>query len=177
MARLLVARQSFQSIDLGEILRETVSSHPEHPRFSEIRYALTTGNLISDETTVEIVEEVCKRMDQDGLIFDGFPRSISAIRPFKLFLSRMEIPPQFVILCEFTIDQRNIGYLAKDRGRVDDLDQDVLQNRLSNFCFRTEPALAVLKKSYRHIVLPFSSGIENNYSRLVGIIDERKEAV
>ena len=177
MARLLVDRRNFQSIDLGEILRKIVFFQPEHPRFTEIRRALTTGNLISDETTLEIVEGACDPVSRDGLIFDGFPRSTSAIEPFRLFLRRMAIPSQFVILCEFAINLGEIEHRVSHRGRADDLDQGALGNRLRNFRVKAMPALAILKRSYRHVLLPFSDGTETNYSRLVRIVDEQKQAV
>ena len=177
MAKLLVARKNFQNIDLGQILRKIVSSYPSHPRFEEVKHALTTGTLITDEATVEIVEDVCKSVDQDGIIFDGFPRSISAIKPFKIFLSRMGISSQLIILCQFTIDRCEAEYLIKCRGRKDDLDHDIYHNRISNFYHKTEPTLTELKKSYIHVVLPFSNGIENNYSKIVEVIDERNKII
>jgi adenylate kinase len=63
-------------ISTGDILRASLQSHT--PLGNLVRSFVESGQLVPDETIVEVVRErLAMRDAQDGYVLDGFPRTIS----------------------------------------------------------------------------------------------------
>ncbi|MBC8133213.1 MAG: adenylate kinase [Deltaproteobacteria bacterium] len=63
-------------ISTGDILRASLQSHT--PLGSQVRRYVESGELVPDETIVDVVRERLDRRDaRDGFVLDGFPRTVS----------------------------------------------------------------------------------------------------
>ena len=73
-ARLLQERLGIPQISTGDIFRALSKS--DTPLARQIREVLASGQLVSDELVVRVVEERTSQDDcRDGYILDGFPRT------------------------------------------------------------------------------------------------------
>ena len=73
-ARLLEERLGLPQISTGDIFRELARA--QTPLAEEVRTVQASGNLISDELVIRIVEERISRDDcLNGCVLDGFPRT------------------------------------------------------------------------------------------------------
>lgn len=74
-ARLLHERQNLPQISTGDIFR--AMSKAETPLARQLQATLASGQLVSDEMVVQLVEDRTSQDDcQNGYILDGFPRTI-----------------------------------------------------------------------------------------------------
>lgn len=73
-ARLLQERRGIPQISTGDIFREMKNA--DTPLAREVQAIMTSGKLISDELTYEIVKERTSREDaKETYILDGYPRT------------------------------------------------------------------------------------------------------
>lgn len=73
-ARLLQERRVIPQISTGDIFREMKNA--DTPLAREIQSIMTSGKLISDDLTFQVVKERVSRDDCDGTyILDGYPRT------------------------------------------------------------------------------------------------------
>ncbi len=73
-ARLLEERRNIPQISTGDMFREMKKL--DSPLALEVQEIMSSGRLISDELTFQIVKERTSREDCDGTyILDGFPRT------------------------------------------------------------------------------------------------------
>ena len=73
-ARLLQERHGIPQISTGDIFREMKKA--DTPLAKEIQAIMTSGNLISDEMTYQVVRDRTSREDCNGTyILDGYPRT------------------------------------------------------------------------------------------------------
>ena len=74
-ARLLQERLNLPQISTGDIFRALSKS--DTPLARQIKEVLASGQLVSDELVIRVVEERTSQDDcADGYILDGFPRTI-----------------------------------------------------------------------------------------------------
>ncbi|MDT8343141.1 MAG: adenylate kinase [Thermohalobaculum sp.] len=75
-ARILMEREGMIQLSTGDMLRAAVAAGTEVGR--KARAVMEAGQLVSDEIVIGVVSE---RLDQpdvnQGLIFDGFPRTVA----------------------------------------------------------------------------------------------------
>ncbi len=73
-ARLLESKLAIPQISTGDMFREIQKA--DTPLANEVREILSSGQLVPDETTFEMVKERTTRKDCEGTyILDGFPRT------------------------------------------------------------------------------------------------------
>ena len=72
----LAAALRVPHISTGDILRTSLQSHT--PLGNKVRSFLESGQLVPDDTIVEVVRErLAMRDAREGFILDGFPRTVS----------------------------------------------------------------------------------------------------
>ncbi len=74
-AILISQRFKIPHISTGAMMRDAVQSGSELG--NRIKAILDAGNLVPDETVIELVEQRLKENDcQSGFLLDGFPRTV-----------------------------------------------------------------------------------------------------
>lgn len=97
-----------------------------------VKKAMTEGCLVSDELTVEAMDEQLASPNyQKGVVIDGFPRSLGQAQKFKLLIDK--------VLYIDVSDKENSQRLLK-RGRPDDT-PETIKKRLEIYHQETEPVL------------------------------------
>ena len=74
-ARRLVEAHRMIQLSTGDMLREARSSGTEMGR--RVAEVMDRGDLVTDEIVIGLIEERLAAADGVGLIFDGFPRTLS----------------------------------------------------------------------------------------------------
>ena len=75
-ARLLAKRYNLSILSTGKILRNAVNKGTKLGM--EIKEVISSGNFVSDNMVCPLVEnELKKKIDNNGYILDGFPRTLS----------------------------------------------------------------------------------------------------
>ena len=110
-AKLLVERYKIPQISIGDLLREVVASGTLLGR--QAKAAMDSGQLVSDEIVMNIVQERLMRADtRKGFILDGFPRNTQQAEALDLLLNGLGRPLNLALLIAVDVDaliQRLVG--------------------------------------------------------------------
>lgn len=134
-AKLLAGKLGIPFFTTGDLFRDLAQE--DSPRGRYAREILEKGQLASDEVTLQVVEErLASAGYQDGVIIDGFPRTLNQAQSFSVPLAKVF----YIKISDPTSTERLLG-----RGRSDDTPK-VIQERLAVYHKETEPIIAFYKK-------------------------------
>lgn len=96
-ARLLQTRRNIPQISTGDMFRET--KELKTALAEEIRRIMASGNLISDELTLEVVKDRVSRDDCKGtFILDGYPRTAVQAKQLEQISEELSKPVQAILI-------------------------------------------------------------------------------
>lgn len=125
-------------ISTGEILRKEIKK--QSPIGIEAQKLIDDGNYVTDDMALEIVKgELTLNASAKGFVFDGFPRTIYQAKKFPKILSNDENEIDLMISIEVD-DHEIINRLtrrAKESGRPDDRQKEVIQKRIEIYNQKT----------------------------------------
>lgn len=82
-------------ISTGDIFRDHITRRT--PLGQEVQEIIKSGNLVSDELTLKLVEERLSRPDcKHGYVMDGFPRTLTQAISYNLMLDKNSL---LLVLC------------------------------------------------------------------------------
>ena len=74
-ARHLVSVRNMVQLSTGDMLRDAKSSGSKMGR--KVSGVMARGDLVTDEIVIELIGEKLSQIEGNGLIFDGFPRTLA----------------------------------------------------------------------------------------------------
>src|SRR3970040_2202211 len=84
-AEFLKEKYNLTHISTGDVFRFNLKNDTELGK--QARVYMDAGDLVPDElTTKMLIDEVNKHPDTNGILFDGYPRTISQGKTFDAFL-------------------------------------------------------------------------------------------
>lgn len=87
VASFLAEELNIPQVSTGDIFRKNISEQTELGKLAESY--ISKGNLVPDDVTIEIVENRLKQADvKNGIILDGFPRTINQAEKLDEILSK-----------------------------------------------------------------------------------------
>ena len=100
----LAATLRVPHISTGEMLRASLQSRT--PLGDQVRHFVESGQLVPDETVVEVVRHrLAQRDARDGYILDGFPRTVSQAESLAGIVASSGAPPiEAVVVLEAPLD-------------------------------------------------------------------------
>ncbi len=102
-SELIEKKYHLPHISTGDILRE--ASLLDNELGSYIREVLSSGGLVKDEITYQLIEERLSQSDcQNGYILDGFPRNVEQAKKYDEILTNLKQQLGFVFSLE--IDEK-----------------------------------------------------------------------
>ncbi len=104
-AKLLVSALGMPHVSTGDLFR--AMKEQDTPLAREIRAIMARGELVSDETTLMVLEERLKEEDcqAQGAILDGVPRTIPQAEALEELLARMGARVATVVLMSVSEDE------------------------------------------------------------------------
>lgn len=104
-AELVVEKYHIPHISTGDILREISKEDSELGNY--VFETLTSGKLVKDEITYQLIEERLKKDDcKNGYIIDGFPRNLEQAIEYDKIIKRLGYDIGNVIL--INIDKKSL---------------------------------------------------------------------
>ena len=136
-AKLLQDKFSIPHLSTGDIFRTAIKN--ETPLGVKVKAILDSGQLVPDETVVDLVADELKDPKyNDGFILDGFPRTVPQAEAFdEIAKNQNKAVDAFVVL---TVPEKELisRILSRGEGRSDDTEEKV-KTRLSVYHKETEP--------------------------------------
>ena len=158
----LIAEYGLYHISTGELLRDHIKRGTELGKTADSY--ISKGQLIPDQLMIDILDDVLEKeaAGKEGVVFDGFPRTIPQAEALKGLLRKRGTDLHAVVGLEVPEDELVQRMIArgKETGRADD-NIDTIKNRLDVYHKQTLP----LKEYYTN---------EGNYLAVngTGIVDE-----
>ena len=136
-AKLLQDKYSIPHLSTGDIFRTAIKN--QTPLGVKVKSILDSGQLVPDETVVDLVADELKNPKYDtGFILDGFPRTVPQAEAFDLIAENQnKAVDAFVVL---TVPENELisRILSRGQGRADDTEEKI-KTRLKVYHDETEP--------------------------------------
>jgi adenylate kinase len=100
-AKRLEEKYGLAQLATGDMLRAERASGSELGR--QVQAVMDAGKLVSDETMIALIANRIDRMDRNGFILDGFPRTVPQAEALDAMLAKRGLGLDRVI--ELTVDE------------------------------------------------------------------------
>lgn len=137
-----------------------------------IKLIMDAGELVPDETVVELVKEELKKDRYDrGYVLDGFPRTVAQAEAFyRLLDSKGETLDVFLVL-EVPGNELIRRILSRGEGRSDDTEEGI-KTRLQVYRKETAPVLNYYKKKGKVEKINGVGSIDEIFERIKSVLIE-----
>ncbi len=154
-------------ISTGDLFRKHLGEGTELGLLAQT--FMSQGKLVPDKLVIDMVDHKLEEdNDYNGIIFDGFPRTIPQAEALDKFLESKGTPITCMIALEVPHMEliKRILERGKSSGRTDDQNEEKIQTRLNIYQQETLPVADFYKK-------------QNKYSAIngVGKIEEIFESI
>lgn len=181
-AKILEEKYGLKQLSTGDMLRAEVASGSDLGK--KAKDLMDRGDLVPDEMIVDMIAARMEADDcQNGVIFDGFPRTVDQAQALDAMLSEKGNPLAAVIL--FEVDEEElVGRLnsrveqAKAAGaevRADD-NEETLRNRLQVYRNQTAPIIPYYESEDLLSRVNGMASIDDVSSEVASILDKAKAA-
>lgn len=149
----IVKKYKVGHISTGDVLRAEIKNNTQLGKTA--KSYIDNGQLIPDELMVNILADVLDNGNfEEGVIFDGFPRTIAQADALKKMLNErgQEITAMIDLEVPEEILMARLINRGKETGRTDD-NEETIKKRLTVYHNQTAPLKDFYKKegSYKHI--------------------------
>ena len=163
----------FIHLSTGQILRNLIDQGTAIGEV--IRKYIDRGYLVPDDIVVrELFSEASKHQKRPGLIFDGFPRTVTQAELLDQLLGERGMPVSLVISLEVEQEElyRRIMGRSMDSGRSDDT-EEIVRQRLMTYEEETLPLKEYYRRTGRLIEVSGMSSIPEVYEEICKQINLR----
>lgn len=162
-------------ISTGEVLRDQIAKGTELGKTAD--KFISNGQLIPDELMVNILSDLLDSnpATRDGVIFDGFPRTIPQAVALNEMLSKRGAQVNAVVGLEVADDEL-IDRLIKrgvESGRSDD-NLETIQKRLAVYHSQTQPLRDFYVNEGKYLSIKGSGSIDDIFADIKKSIDAIK---
>ncbi len=171
----LIDRYHLHHISTGEVLRDHIARGTELGRTADSY--ISQGQLIPDELMLRVLEhELDNNPDKtaEGVIFDGFPRTIPQALALKDMMKRRGQKIHAVIGLEVPEDQlmERMVLRGKESGRSDD-NPGTIRKRLSVYHKQTQPLRDYYVGEGVYVPIKGDGTIDQVFERVIAALDKK----
>ncbi|MBO5029083.1 MAG: adenylate kinase [Muribaculaceae bacterium] len=163
----IIDKYGLYHISTGDVLRDHIARHTDLGRLAD-KY-ISKGQLIPDAVMTEILDNVLeeKAGGKNGVVFDGFPRTIAQAEALEKLLKKRGAKIDGVIGLEVAEDEliKRMLQRGRETGRTDD-NLETITRRLEVYRESTKP----LKDYYADLGLYLSVDGQGNVDDIFGNI-------
>jgi adenylate kinase len=145
-ADFLKVERSLTHISTGDVFRKNIKNKTDLGNLAQSY--INKGVLVPDQVTIDMLrDEVSNNFNENGFIFDGFPRNIfQADALEKILLSQnSSLDAMIALEVEDEILIERLLKRGETSGRTDDSTEEIIRNRIKTYYSET----AILKNYYK----------------------------
>ena len=172
-ATIIKEKLGLTYIATGDMFRHHIKN--QTPLGLKAKAYIEKGDLVPDEITIGMIEEIISDPNIKGIIFDGFPRTVKQAE----FLDKLMAEKGLIIDALIALDvpeERLIKRLlnrGKTSGRADD-NEETIKHRLDLYHQKTEPVKEYYKKQNKYYEINGVGEIDEVNQRLLDVINSIK---
>lgn len=172
-AEKLVEKYGLLHISTGDLFRYEMGNNT--PLGLKAKSYMEKGALVPDEVTIGMLKnKVEANPDVEGIIFDGFPRTIAQAQALDAMLA--EKGTQVDILIALVADDEEIVNRilgrGKTSGRADDNNEAIIRNRIAVYKQETSPVFEYYAQQGKSVQINGIGEIEEITARLSAEVDK-----
>ena len=171
-AEFLKEKYQLVHISTGDVFRYNLKNDTELGK--QARVFMDAGDLVPDElTTKMLIDEVNKNLDAKGILFDGYPRTISqaeALDAFFFFFCS-QVTATVALEADDAVLVERLLERGKTSGRVDDQNEEKIRNRYQEYNEKTAPLMDYYKAQNKFHAVDGIGSIQEITERLTQVID------
>ncbi|MFT5714618.1 MAG: adenylate kinase [Flavobacterium sp.] len=171
-AEFLKGKYNLTHISTGDVFRFNLKNDTELGK--QARVYMDAGDLVPDElTTKMLIDEVNKHTDTNGILFDGYPRTISQAEALDAFLESTgsKVAATIALEADDEVLIERLLERGKTSGRIDDQDEEKIRNRYQEYNEKTAPLMGYYNKQGKFYAVNGIGTIEEITERLSTVID------
>lgn len=170
----LIDRYHLHHISTGEVLRDHIARGTELGRTADSY--ISQGQLIPDELMLRVLEhELDNNPDKtaEGVIFDGFPRTIPQAQALKEMMKRRGQKIHAVIGLEVPENQLmdRMVLRGKESGRSDD-NPETIRKRLAVYHKQTQPLRDYYVGEGMYLPIKGDGSVDQVFERVIEALDK-----
>lgn len=168
----MIEKYGLGHISTGDVLRDQIKKGTELGVTAK-KY-IDDGKLIPDDLMVDILASVYDSYgkDHNGVIFDGFPRTIKQAEALKAMLDKRG--HKVAAMIEVSVPEEELVKRLVNRGKISgrsDDNEETIQKRLNVYHEQTAPLIDWYDKEGIHHHVEGLGTVDEIFSRICEIID------
>ena len=168
----MIEKYGLGHISTGDVLRDQIKKGTELGVTAK-KY-IDDGKLIPDDLMVDILASVYDSYgkDHNGVIFDGFPRTIKQAEALKAMLDKRG--HKVAAMIELSVPEDELVKRLVNRGKISgrsDDNEETIQKRLNVYHDQTAPLIDWYDKEGIHHHVEGLGTVDEIFSRICEIID------
>ncbi len=172
----IAEKYNLYHISTGDVLRDHIARKTDIGVVA--KDYIQRGMLIPDKLMIKILEDVVKSesgKQGDGVIFDGFPRTMPQAQELDALMEVLETKISVVIGLEVPDDElvSRILLRGQQSGRSDD-NADAAKMRLAVYHKQTQPLQDYYSETGRYISIDGTGSIDDIFTKICDAIDSVK---
>ena len=172
---LIEKKYNLVHISTGDILREETSKSTELGL--KAKSYMEQGQLIPDDLIIGMLEKkVDENINAEGILYDGFPRTVKQAEALDVMFEKKGLKLD-TFLCLTADHDTLVARLlnrAKDSGRADDADVNVIENRIKVYNEQTLPVAEYYKNQGKSVEINGIGEITDIFNTICEAIDKVK---
>jgi adenylate kinase len=169
----LIEKYSLTHISTGDLFRKHLKEGTALGKLAQDY--MSKGNLVPDQVVIDMVDDKIKSSGKiQGIIFDGFPRTIPQAEALDRLLESKDAPIK--ILVELIVPEDELKSRLADRAtkenRPDDAKPEVIANRISVYKAETMAVADYYKKHNKYASVVGVGEIEQIFKNICREIDK-----
>ncbi|MFN3916604.1 MAG: adenylate kinase [Flavobacteriales bacterium] len=168
----LVEKYSLVHLSTGDIFRANIKGETDLGKLA--KSYMDKGELVPDEVTIKMLEsEVAKTPQAQGFIFDGFPRTCPQAEALEKFLQNKNTKVSLMTALDVPEEElvKRLLIRGADSGRADDMDENIIRNRIKVYNEQTAVVADFYSASNRFKKINGVGSIDEITQRLFDAID------
>lgn len=172
----LMNKFNLTHLSTGDVFRKNIREETKLGMLA--KSYIDKGELVPDEVTIGMVQNfISDHKDDEGIIFDGFPRTIAQGNALDEIMKELGITIDVVLALEVDEDEliKRLLNRGLTSGRQDDQDEATIKNRLNVYQSETEPLLSLYASQGKLVRIPGMGSIDEIFDRLVRAVSKRQK--
>lgn len=170
----LISHYGLFHISTGEVLRDNIARGTELGRIADTY--ISDGKLIPDDLMISILADILDNTPEakNGVIFDGFPRTINQAGALKEMLAERGARVDAVVGLEVDEDELidRLIKRGKESGRSDD-NLETIKKRLQVYHSQTQPLRDYYMKEGTYLPIKGVGTVEGIFESIKAAIKEK----
>ena len=171
----LIKKYNLAHISTGDLLRKEISTNTELGALAKSH--MDKGELVPDDVIIGMIDSYLDRMGNvNGVIFDGFPRTVAQAQALKELLASYKTSVAVCLNLEVPNDELMTRLIerGKTSGRSDD-NEETIKARLDVYDKQTKPVRDFYKKEGVAVNIKGVGSIDAIFADIADAVDSKNK--